>query len=160
MGTSNILDAIRVAKENEKAASERYAEAAKTIAHPMGKQLFMQLSDFELTHLEMLAKLEKSIEGNGEYINYEGQDFPLPPLFEIKAAQDPNHKSIMKIISEAIDLEKTAEKTYSNLAAQVTDPYGRKMFTRLSEEEHNHYRILNEAYWTLNELGVWKWSRI
>jgi hypothetical protein len=31
---------------------------------------------------------------------------------------------------------------------------------RLSEEEHNHYRILNEAYWVLNDLGIWKWTRL
>ena len=57
-------------------------------------------------------------------------------------------------------MEKQAEKAYADLAAQVTDAQGHKMFIRLSEEEHNHYRILNEAYWTMNELGVWKWTRI
>lgn len=160
MNTNNLLDAIRIVKGNEKIASEKYAEAAKTISHPRGKDLFTQLSNFEHYHFEQVSALEKSLVESGNFINYEGKEFPLPPVFDIKAAQDPNRKSMMTIIAEAIDLEKTAEKSYADLAAQVTVPQGRQMFIRLSEEEHNHYRILNEAYWTLNELGIWKWTRV
>ena len=160
MNTNNLLDAIRIVKGNEKIASEKYAEAAKTISHPRGKDLFTQLSNFEQYHFEQVSALEKSLVESGNFINYEGKEFPLPPVFDIKAAQDPNRKSMMTIIAEAIDLEKTAEKSYADLAAQVTVPQGRQMFIRLSEEEHNHYRILNEAYWTLNELGIWKWTRV
>ena len=160
MNTNNLLDAIRIVKGNEKIASEKYAEAAKTISHIRGKELFTQLSNFEQFHFEQLSALEKSLQESGNFINYEGKEFPLPPVFDIKAAQDPNRKSIMTIISEAIDLEKASEKAYTDLAGQITIPQGRQMFIRLSEEEHNHYRILNEAYWTLNELGVWKWTRV
>src|SRR4030042_3351088 len=149
MSTSNLLEAIRVVKENERIASESYANAAKTIRHPMGKELFTQLSEFEKFHLQQITALEKSLEEKNDYIDYEGKEFPLPPIFEIKAAAEPNHKSIMSIIAEAIELEKQAEKTYADLETQMTDPLGFKMFKRLSEEEHNHYRILSEAYWTL-----------
>jgi rubrerythrin len=65
----------------------------------------------------------------------------------------------MEIISEAKELEKQTEIAYADLAAELTDPQGHEMFTKLSEEEHNHYRILTEAYWTLNNLGVWRFSR-
>lgn len=160
VSTTNLLDAIRVVKENERRASESYANAAKSISHARGKELFMQLSEFEAYHYERVSALEKSLQDSGEFINYEGKEFPLPPVFEIKAAEELNRKPMMKIISEAIELEKQAEKAYADLAAQVSDAQGRKMFIRLSEEEHNHYRILNEAYWTLNNLGVWKWSRV
>jgi hypothetical protein len=30
------------------------------------------------------------------------------------------------------------------------------MFERLSEKEHHHYLILSDAYWSLNDRGVWK----
>jgi len=157
MSTPNLLDAIRVVKENERIASESYADAAKNISSPIGKNLFEQLSEFEKFHYERLTALEKSLEEKGDFINYEGKEFPLPPIFEIKAAEEPNRKSVMHIVSEAMDLEKRAEKAYADLAAQVTDPQGHQVFSRLSEEEHNHYRILTNAYWTLNNLGVWMW---
>ena len=160
MNTHKLLEAIQVVKENERIARDRYAEASKIIRNPRGIELFSQLSNFEQYHYEKISALEKSLMESGSFIDYEGKEFPLPPVFDIKAAQDVNRKSIMTIISEAIDLEKTAEKSYIALAAQITDPQGHQMFARLSEEEHNHYRILNEAYWTLNELGIWKWSRV
>jgi rubrerythrin len=159
MSTSSLLEAIHVAKENERRASDSYADAANTIKNPMGKELFKQLSEFEQFHYEKIAALERSMEEQGSFIDYEGKEFPLPPLFIIKAAEEPNQKSLMKIIAEAIDLEQYSEKAYSDLAALVTDPQGHEMFRKLAEEEHIHYRILSEAYWTLNNLGVWKWSR-
>ena len=158
MSNTNLLDAIKVVIENERIASQTYAAAAQKISNPMGKQLFTQLSAFEEYHYTQVSALEKSLLERGTYINYTGRDFPLPPLFDIKAAQELNRKSVMNIIADAIDLEQLSEKTYANLASQVDDAEGHAMFSRLSEEEHNHYRLLNEAYWTLTNLGVWKWS--
>jgi rubrerythrin len=156
MSTTSLLDAIRVVKENERIASEKYANAAKALGQ-IGKQLFMQLSEFEQYHYERITALEKSLEEKGDYISYEGKEFPLPPIFEIKAAEEPNKKSIMQIITEALELEKQAEKAYADLAAQINDPQGHQMFLRLSKEEHNHYLILMRAYFSLNDTGVWKW---
>jgi hypothetical protein len=37
----------------------------------------------------------------------------------------------------------------------TTDKQGHDMFARLAEEEHKHFLILKEVYWTLNNLGEW-----
>jgi rubrerythrin len=159
MSTTNLLEAIRVVKENEKIAAERYANAANNLRNPIAKELFEQLSKFEKFHYERIDTLEKSLEKKGNFITYEGKEFPLPPIFEIKAAEEPDQKSAVQIVSEAMELEIQTEKAYADLAAQITDPQGHEMFNRLSEEEHTHYRILREAYWTLTNLRVWKWPR-
>ena len=159
MSTTTLLDAIRTVKENERIASASYADAAQKIIKPMGKQLFEELSKFEQFHYEQLSILEASLEEKGEFIDYKGREFPAPPIFEIVAAQEPNTKSIMSIISAAINLEKQAEKAYADLALQTTDRLGFEMFNRLSEEEHKHYRLLTSAYWTLTNLGTWTWTR-
>lgn len=159
MSIPSLLDAVRVVKGNELKAFESYAAAAKIVRNPMGRNLFEQLSEFEKFHYEMLTTLEKSLDESGNFVNYEGNEFPLPPTFEIVASEEPNLKSVMNIISSAIDLEKQAEDAYAGMAIQISDPRGHAMFTRLSEDEHLHYRILSDAYWTLNNLGVWKWSR-
>ena len=157
MNKPNLLDAIRIAKENERIAWDAYANAAKRI--PATRELFEQLSEFEKFHYERLTVLEKSLEEEGDFIDYEGKEFILPPISEVKFAEEPGQQSLMQIISEAIKLEIKAENAYADLAAQLTDPRGHKMFIRLSEEEHNHYNILTEAYWSLNQTGVWKRSR-
>jgi len=159
MSTTNLLDAIRVVKENERVAQISYADAAHRVSNPLGKNLFEQLSAFEQFHYEKLTALETSLEATGEFIDYEGKEFPLPPTFEINAAQEPATKSVIAIISAAMDLEKLAEKSYADLATISTDKKGHEMFSKLSEEEHKHYRLLLEAYWNLTNLGTWKWSR-
>ena len=117
------------------------------------------MSEFEKFHYDRLAALEKSLEEKGDFINYEGKEFILPPILEIKFAEEPDQKSVVQIISEAMKLESQAEKAYTDLAAQLTDPRGHQMFIKLAEEERKHYDILSEAYWSLNQTGVWKWSQ-
>lgn len=158
MSSITILDAVRVVKENERIAADTYAEAAKNLRNPIAKQLFERLSEFEQFHYAMVSALEKSLVEKGNFITYDGKDFPLPPLFEIKAAQEANKKSAMAVVQDAIELERQAEKTYTELAGRVADPEGHAMFRRLAEEEHKHYRILQEAYWSLANHSVWKWS--
>jgi rubrerythrin len=158
MSTPNLLDAIRVAKENERIAMTSYADAAQKIRNPLGKKLFEQLSGFEQYHFERLTALVKSLEENGKYAHYEGKEFPQPPVFEIKAAQELEHKSVMAIVTAALELEKLAQNTYADLALRVPDKQGHDMFLRLADEEHKHYRILIKAYWSLNDSGVWTWE--
>jgi len=151
MSTPSLLDALRVVIENERIASSSYAEAAQKINNSDGKLLFEELAKFEQFHFEQLKE-------TGEFVNYQGKEFPTPPVFEIKAAQEPNLKSIMKIISEAMELEKEAEKEYAELALQSDNTQGYEMFLKLSSEENIHWRILLDAYWTLTNLGTWTWS--
>ena len=159
MSTLSLLDAVRAVKQNEREASDQYAEAAQMISNQGGKTLFEELAKFEQYHFEQLSALEASLEETGEYINYENKEFPVPPLFEVKAAQEPNMKSVMKVISEAMELEKEAEHEYAEIALLTEDPLGYEMFRKLSADENMHWRILMDAYWTLTNLGTWKWSR-
>jgi rubrerythrin len=158
LNTPNLLDAIRIVKENERLASETYANAAKQVSS-LGKELFVQLSDFEKFHYEKLTALEKSLEESGKFINYEGKALILPPKLEIKFAKVPEHKSLMEIITEAKKIEKQSEKVYGDLAEQLDDPQGHAMFAKLSEEEHMHYVILSEAFWSLNQNSIWVYTR-
>ena len=157
MNTPNLLDAIRVVKENERLAVETYANAAK-IVNTLGKELFEQLSGFEQFHYERLTALEKSLQESGKFINYEGKAFVLPPRLEITFAETPEHRSLMDIITEAKKFEKHTENVYCDLAEQLEDPQGHDMFCKLSEEEHKHFLILSDAYWSLNQYAVWKYT--
>lgn len=156
MNTPSLLDAVRIARENEKVAMESYANAAKEVGN-IGAELFIQLSEFEKYHYEQLTVLIKSLEESGRYIDYKGKEFPLPPVFDIKTSQEPNKKSVMQIITEALELEKLAEKTYVDLSESIEDEEGWAMFARLAKEEHKHFLILSKAYWSINNTGFWKW---
>ena len=158
METKSLLDALRVVKENERLAADFYGNAAKTTANRMGKEVFTQLREFELFHYARLTVLEKSLELKGEFIFYEGRDFPQPPTVAPEPTEEPHQQTVIKIILEAMELEKRAEQAYADLAEQITDQEGHDMFKKLSEEEHKHYRFLREAYWNLSNFQAWKWA--
>jgi rubrerythrin len=160
MEKNKLLAAIRVVKENEKTASDFYTEASKKTGSAVGRHLFEQLAEFEQFHYARLSALENSMEEKTNYISYEGYDFPPPPKIEPKAVEEPNRQTVMNIINRAREFEKEAEKAYSDLAMEITDPQGHAMFQQLSEEEHGHYRILTEAFWSLSNLQGWNWSRL
>jgi rubrerythrin len=57
-----------------------------------------------------------------------------------------------------MEIKRKARERYAALAEQTTDPDGQAMFKRLAEEERANYDILANAYWSLNNRGVWVWS--
>ena len=158
MNNPTLLDVIRIAKEKVRLASESYARAAQRI-NILGRKLFGQLSEFEQFHYDQLTALEISLQEKRNFINYGGKELILPPVLEIKLTDIPEHQSLLDIIYAAIQAEKQSEKDYAKLASQITQSLGHKMFLRLSREECNHVNILGKAFWSLNQTGVWNWSR-
>ncbi len=157
MKTTSLLDSVRVAKDNEKKSAEFYADAAEKCVSTSGRELFGELVKFENYHYHWLTVLEKSLKEKGNAITYEGREFSLPPLLEPQAAEEPRHQTVLDIISRAMELERQTEKAYADLAAEITDPQGRAMFKKLSAEEHNHFRILQEASSGLENTKAWRW---
>jgi len=153
----NLLDAIQMAMETEQKAATFYADAAQEAANPLGRELFDQLAEFERYHYSKLAGLEKSLRDEGAFIEYEGRELTLSVPSEVDN-KEANKMSVMGIITLAINAERDAEKRYTALAEQTSDPDGQAMFKRLAEEEHTHYRILSDEYYNLNNHGVWVWS--
>jgi rubrerythrin len=150
----NLLDAIKIATEAEKKASEFYADSAEK-ANPLGRELLEQLAEFERHHYDILVKLEASLREQGAFTEYEGRELTVPAPSEIQTNEEPNKASLMGIITMALDIEKQAKNRYLSLAEQTTDSLGTAMFKRLAEEEQMHYVILTNAYWSLNDHGTW-----
>ena len=153
----NLLEAIQMAMEAEQKAAAFYADAAQKTANPVGRELFSQLAEFERYHHVKLANLEGSLRDKGAFIEYEGKELTLSAPSEVES-KEANRMSVIEIITLAINAERDAEKRYTTLAEQTTDPVGQTMFKRLATEEHTHYRILSDEYYHLNNHGVWVWS--
>jgi rubrerythrin len=153
----SLVDAIQIAMEAEQKAAAFYADGAQKTGNPAGKSLFEQLAEFERYHYQKLSELKQSLRDRGTFIEYEGRKL-LPPAHEVQATEDPSKMSMMSIITVAIETEREAENRYVALAGQTVDPEGRAMFDKLAKEEHNHYRVLGEVYWNLNNRGTWNWT--
>jgi rubrerythrin len=151
----NFLDAIRMAIEAEGKAAAFYDEAAQKTANPLGRELLEQLADFERYHHEQLVALEDSLCNDGACIIYEGREVTFSVPDEVEKIREADKMSAMGIIDAAIEIKRKAEKRYAALAEQTTDPNGQAMFRRLADEEHENRRVLEKAYWSLNDRGVW-----
>ena len=102
---------------------------------------------------------EESLREQGAFIGYEGKELAIPAPSEAQTTEEPDKMSMMGVITLALDIEREAKGRYEAMAEQTSDPSGKAMFERLAEEEQEHYVILRDAYWSLNDHGVWVWPK-
>ena len=155
----NFLDAIRMAMEAEQKAAAFYTDAAQKTANPLSKKLFEQLANFERYHYAKLSDLEKSLCENDACIMYQGRELSFPVPDEVEKIQESDDMSAMGVVTMALEIKSKAQKRYTALAEQTSDPDGQAMFKRLAEEEHANHRILDKVYWKLNNRGRRAWSK-
>src|SRR4030042_6049089 len=66
------IKAAKAAMDAEMNAYQAYLRAAKKTKNPKGRDMFQQLSEFEMNHYQKLNALLKSLQEKGEWILYEG----------------------------------------------------------------------------------------
>ena len=153
------LKAVTMAMEAEKVAYQFYSNAAKKTKNPKGKDMFQQLSEFEMNHYQRLKDLSKSLAEKGEWILYSGTSLKkksIPQKAEKSKGQD--QLTDMDALKMAIREEKKAQTLYQSMAGLTKDPRGRDMYKRLAEEEALHEKVLNDQYYSLHNTGVWSWG--
>jgi rubrerythrin len=153
------IKAIRVAMEAEKDAYQNYSKAAKKTKNPKGKDMFQQLSAFEMNHYQKLKELLKSLQEKGEWILYSGTSLKkkMIPL-KVEKAKGQEQLTDMDALKMAIREEKKAQTYYRLMAELAKDPRGRDMYKRLADEEALHEKVLNDQYYSLHNTGVWSWG--
>src|SRR3990172_7164316 len=144
------LKAIRVAMDAEKGAFQAYSRMAKMTRNPRGRDMFQQLSEFEMNHYKKLGDLLKSVREKGEWILYSGtslkrKTIPLKPE-KPKGQEQLTDMDALKI---AIKEEKKASAYYRSMAELTRDPRGKDMYKRLADEEKLHEKVLNDQYYSL-----------
>jgi len=153
------LKAIRVAMEAEQQAYQTYAKAAKMAKNPKGKDMFQQLSEFEMNHYRKLKELLKSLQEKGEWILYSGTSFKKKSI-PIKMEKTKGHEPLTEwdVLRIATKEEKKAQGFYRSMAELTKDPRGKDMYKRLANEEALHEKVLNDQYYSLHNTGVWSWG--
>lgn len=155
--TLTFEQAIRMAMEAEQKAAAFYEEAAES-TQTMASGPLRELAKFEHQHYAVLVELEQFLRAKGTFADSEGTELTFTAPSEAGFTTKAAHMSMMEIITVALGFEERAEKRYHALADQTDHPDAQALFTRLAQEEKNHYKTLREAYVSLNEHGVWAWS--
>lgn len=150
------MNALEVARKMETDAIKFYTEAAGKTKYDAGKKMFLSITEDEKRHLELIAQLIKGM-------NITIQD--VSPMDKVKTVFESMKDSMMKKVAAskdeldafkiAMEMEKEGEKFYQqSLAAAKTDKE-KALFTRLIEEERQHYTIFANTYSHLSDTGNW-----
>jgi len=157
-----LQEALEIAMDAELKAQTFYAQAAVKIQDAHGRDLLGRLAAFEQYHYQKLAELARSLQGDGQFIEYEGQTIehfaPLVGGGETAGTEVEVLKDEAAILSKAIENEKIAGQRYRALAEETDDPDGQDMFRKLANEEMIHQRILEDEFFSLSNKGVWGWT--
>ena len=153
------LKAIRVAMDAEREASQVYSRMSKKTRNPGGRDMFQQLSEFEMNHYRKLGELLKSVQEKGEWILYSGTSLKRTTL-SLKTGKPKGQEQLtdMDALRIAIKEEKKASAYYRSMAELTKDPRGKDMYKRLASEETLHEKVLNDQYYSLSNTGIWSWG--
>ncbi len=153
------IEIVKVAMEAEKDAYQAYSKAAKKTTNPKGRDMFQQLSEFEMNHYQKLKDLLKSLQEKGEWILYGGTSLKKKAIpFKTAKAKGQEQLTDMDALKWAIREEKKSHAYYRSMAELTKDPLGRSMYKRLADEEALHERLLNDQYYSLHNTGIWSWG--
>ncbi len=153
------IEIIKVAMGAEKDAYQAYSNAAKRTINPKGRDMFQQLSEFEMNHYQKLKDLLKSLQEKGEWILYGGTSLKKKAV-PLKTPKPKGQEQVtdMDALRMAIREEKKSQAYYRSMAELTKDPLGRDMYKRLANEEALHERLLNDQYYSLHNTGYWSWG--
>jgi rubrerythrin len=153
------IKAVRVAMGAEKDAYQAYSKAAKKTRNPKGRDMFQQLSEFEMNHYQRLKELLKSLQEKGEWILYAGTTLKKKTI-PLKTEKPKGQEQLtdMDALKMAIREEKKAQAYYRSMAELTKDPQGKDMYKHLANEEALHEKVLNDQYYSLHNTGLWSWG--
>ena len=153
------IKAVKVAMESEMNAYQAYSKAAKKTINPKGRDMFRQLSEFEMNHYQKLKDLLRSLQEKGEWILYEGTTLKRKAIpLKIGKPKGQEQLTDMDALKIATREEKKAQAYYRSMAELTGDPRGKDMYKRLANEEALHEKLLNDQYYSLHNTGLWSWG--
>lgn len=117
-----------------------YTRLARRVKNDLLKEKFLVLAFEEKKHKETLANLFESL--------YRGEKLQLPERVDEKllpAVHLRPSSSLVDILYQAMEAEKSAQDFYLRLAKRVKPPQ-RKILAYLSKVERSHYFMLRSEY--------------
>jgi rubrerythrin len=156
MTGGDTMNALEVAKKMEVDAIRFYTEAAEKTRYPAGKKMFLTITEDEKRHLEMISQVIKGL-------NITAQD--VSPLKRVKTVFESMKDDMMKKVEAshdeleafkiAMQMEQEGEQFYKKALGEAKTEKEKALFTRLIEEERQHYQIFSNTYFFLKNTGSW-----
>jgi len=150
------MNAIEIAIKMETDAINFYSEAAGKTQNPVGKKMFLTITEDEKRHLDTLSQI---FEG----LHIEMKD--VSPMKNVKTVFELMKDEMMKRVKATTDeleafkiamqMEKEGVEFYKKAAIEAQTEKEKSLFERLVKEEQEHYGIFSNTYFFLSDTGSW-----
>lgn len=150
------MDALEIAVKTEKDAIAFYTEAAEKTICPVGKKMFLAITEDEKRHLQMI---NEAIKGLG--VTHKD----VSPMKNVKTIFESMKSEMMKKVEATADeleafkiamrMEQEGVEFYKKALAASKKEKERLLFERLIQEEEQHYAIFSNTYQFLENTGSW-----
>jgi rubrerythrin len=151
MNLSEYKDVIKFAMANEVEAQKFYADVAEKQSNKALKKMFLQFSEEEKKHREILKGIYVS-NSIGDYFGEETD-------YKVSDTVDEPELSIDMKPADAIALamkkEEEAMLQYTALAEDCSDAVKKKVFLDLAAMERGHKRKMEDAFVDIGYPEVW-----
>jgi rubrerythrin len=135
-----MKDLLGFAARSEIDSNQAYKKLSDKVANPLLKEKFQWLAFEENKHKQVIEKLFSAL--------FPGESFQIPaePSEELlKRIHITPASSLLDILVQAMESEKSAESFYAQLAKRVKKDQS-KLLDYLSKVEHSHYVMLKSEY--------------
>jgi rubrerythrin len=150
------MNAIEIAIKMEKDAIDFYREAAEKTTHPVGKKMFLSITEDEKRHLQMLSQIFKEVGVKIDEVS------PMKNMKTVFAAMKDSMmqkitatKDELEAFKIAMQMEKEGIEFYRKTEAEVQKEKEKALFARLIKEEEQHYAIFSNTYNFMIDTGNW-----
>lgn len=140
ISTTSLQDLLAYAIRSEIDSNKAYSDIVERVSNPLLKEKFQWLAFEENNHKQILMKLHKAL-FPGKTIQI--PDKPSEELF--KRIEITPSSSLLDILYQAMESEKTAEEFYNRLSERM-EKAKKKLLQYLSKVEHSHYVMLKSEY--------------
>lgn len=149
---------IKAALDFEADGYKIFVDAGEKAVDPLSKATFKFLRDQEVKHIERIEAFAAAMDGNGTFdVNSLGEPMSIVEAkkeiggifadfkdkFESVVGDEDERMEIYKV---AMNMEVRGHDFYSSAADQAKDETAKKIWRFLSDEEAQHYMILEETY--------------
>ena len=138
-----------------------YTTAAQRTEDPKARQMFGQLAEDELGHLNILEKELDNLMAGQKWVKAKFQPSDIEEILpHLSSSKDlvqsgqgsPDDLSALNL---ALEMERKAVNFYKREGQKTEDKNARAMYTRLAEMEEAHYNLIQAELDHIKDVGFW-----
>jgi len=162
MTNKDRINALKTAIKLEEDGNAFYLKASEKITQNFAKEMFKSLADAEDKHLKVVNTIYERLKKGGKW-----QKLVIPmtdpktvTVFpeELGMSEEELSESV-NVLDIAIRMEEESIKLYDGLLEKAVDPFEKRFYIVLSNEEREHYLDLSDYRDYLQDPAGWFTTR-